>query len=88
MGRHKTRRRINKKEAIRNALGRLGWNAGGKDVAVLLASFGIEVSPGLVHKVKTEALKETSRLRRLRTRARLDERHWRIPYSKKVPDRR
>ncbi len=79
---------MNKKGAIRNALGRLGWHASGKDVVALLANFGVEVSPGLVHKVRIEALKDSGRLRQLRIQAPLGGRPLTIPRAKKVPDRR
>ena len=50
--------RPSKRRAIQNALGQLGWQARGKDVIALLATYGIEVSEGLVSKVKIESLKK------------------------------
>ena len=50
--------RPSKRRAIQNALGQLGWQARGKDVIALLATYGIEVSKGLVSKVKIESLKK------------------------------
>ena len=46
--------RPSKRRAIRTALGQLGWHASDEEVVALLASRGIEVSEGLVSKVKVE----------------------------------
>jgi hypothetical protein len=53
-----------KSEAIRNALGQLGWHASGKDVVAFLANYGIDVKEGLVHRVKLESLKDPTRVKR------------------------
>jgi hypothetical protein len=45
-------------------LGRLGFHARPSDVVAELAKYGIEVSAGMVQKVKIEAAKDTSGLRR------------------------
>ena len=47
-----------KRKAIENALGRLGWQARGKDVLALLASLGVEVSESLISRVRVERLKK------------------------------
>lgn len=50
--------RASKRRAIQNALGQLGWQSRGKDVIALLANYGIEVSEGLVSRVRVESLKK------------------------------
>ena len=59
---HKTRR-PSKRRAIQNALGKLGWQASGKDVIALLADYGVEVSKSLVGRVKVENLKKSDELK-------------------------
>ena len=51
--------RPSKRRAIENALGQLGWQARSKDVIALLADYGIEVSEGLVSRVRVENLKKS-----------------------------
>jgi len=57
---------FSRSRAIQNALGRLGWHAKPAEVIAFLAEQGIEISEGLVQKVKLEAVKDTSRIRRQR----------------------
>lgn len=47
-----------------SVLGRLGFHASDVDVIAELAKYRIEVSAGLFHKVKIEAMKDTSGVRR------------------------
>lgn len=56
-------KRTSKRRAIETALGQLGWHASGKDVVALLASFGIEISEGLVSKVRIESLKRAEEVK-------------------------
>ncbi len=58
--------RFSRSRAIQNALGRLGWHAKPGEIVAFLAEQGIEVSEGLVQKVKLEAVKDTSGIRRQR----------------------
>ena len=51
--------RTSKRRAIQNAFGQMGWQAHSKDVIALLASFGVEVSEGLVSRVRVESLKKS-----------------------------
>ena len=55
--------RPSKKRAVQNALGQLGWQARVKDVIALLADYGIEVSEGLISRVKVESLKRSDALK-------------------------
>jgi len=57
-------KRIRKCRAVLGVLGRLGFHARPSDVVAELAKYGIEVSAGMVQKVKIEAAKDTSGLRR------------------------
>lgn len=60
---------IHKSRVVLSALGRLGFHAHPSDVVAELAKFGIEVSAGLVQKVKIETAKDTSGVRRQKARA-------------------
>jgi hypothetical protein len=51
--------RTSKRRAIQNALSQLGWQAKSKDVIALLADYNIEVSGGLVNKVRIDSLKKS-----------------------------
>jgi len=62
-------RHLSKSRAIQNMLGRLGYHARPSDVVAALAEYGIEVSEGLVQKVKMEIRKDTSGIRRQQARA-------------------
>jgi hypothetical protein len=61
-------KRIRKTRAVLTVLGRLGFHAHSSDVVAELAKYGIEVSAGLVQKVKIEAVKDTSGVRRATAR--------------------
>jgi hypothetical protein len=57
---------MSRKRAIQNALGRLGMQASPKQVVAALADFGIDVTEGLVRRVKVEMLEETAKAERQR----------------------
>ena len=59
-------RTIGKAKAIKNTLDRLGMQASNKEVAASLASYGIDVSEGLVQRVRVELLKQPDEFRRQR----------------------
>ena len=50
--------------AIQNAVARLGMQASPKQVVAALAEFGIDVSEGLVRRVKVEMLKQAAKVER------------------------
>jgi hypothetical protein len=81
-------KRSHKSGAVLNALGRLGFHAHPSDVVAEVAKYGIEVSAGLVQKVKTEAVKDTSGIRRRKARAAMAEPHPKAPVLRKTPTRR
>ena len=80
--------RPSKRRAIQNALGQLGWQARNKDVIALLANYNIEVSEGLVSRVKVESLKKSDELKV--KQARIDQmgRQRRTKSVIKLPQRR
>ena len=78
----------NKRKAIEAALGQLGWQVSGKDVVALLADLGIDVSEGLVGKVKVAGLKKTEEVRRQRANARMADLHQHRPDVRKMPQPR
>jgi len=78
-------KRTHKSRAVLSALGRLGFHAHPSDVVAELAKYGIEVSAGLVQKVKIEAAKDTSGVRRQTAMA---EPHPKAPVLRKTPARR
>lgn len=80
--------RIHKSRAVLSVLGRLGFHARTDDVVVELAKYGIEVSVGLVQRVKIEAVKNTSGIRRQTTKAAVAELHPRTRVVRKVPAQR
>ncbi len=55
---------MTRKRAIQEALGRLGMQAGNREVVALLAEWGIGVTEGLVRQVKVEILKGMARAER------------------------
>ena len=71
-----------------SVLGRRGFHARTGDVVDELAQYGIEVRAGLVQKGKIEAVKNTSGIRRQRTKAAVAELHPRVRVVRKVPARR
>ena len=81
-------RRTSKTKAIQNALGQLGWHANAKDIVALLASFGIEVTEGLVGKVKVESLKDSTGVKRRMENARQVRQPPVIPRIRRVPQHR
>jgi hypothetical protein len=87
MPKHK-HHRPNKRRAITNALGQLGWQARGRDVIALLADYGIEVNEGLVSRVKVESLKKTDELKTKQARIERIERRRRTTIVRKVPQQR
>jgi hypothetical protein len=81
-------RGTSRKKAIQAALGQLGWQASGKEVAALLATYGINVSEGLVNKVKVESLKRSDEVKRHEERLKgVDKRRIR-PMVQKKPQQR
>ena len=81
-------RRTSKRRAVQTALGQLGWHASGKDVVALLASYGIEVSEGLVSKVKVESLKKSEEVKRHEERLKLADKRRSKPMIQKKPQQR
>ena len=81
-------RRPSKRRAIQIALGQLGWHASGEDVVALLASHGIEVSEGLVSKVKVEILKKAEVVKRHEEKVKKANKRRRMPMSQKKPQQR
>jgi len=81
-------RRTSKSKAIQNALGQLGWHSNAKDVVALLASYGVEVSEGLVGKVKVEGLKDSTGVKRRMENARQVRQPPVIPRIRRVPQQR
>ncbi len=82
------RRRPNKRRAVTNALGQLGWQARGRDVVALLADYGIQVNEGLVSKVKVESLKKSDELKTRQARIEPIERRRRTTIVRKVPQQK
>jgi hypothetical protein len=81
-------KRTSKKRAIQTALGQLGWHASGRDVVALLASYGIEVSEGLVSKVKVEGLKRSQEVKRHEEKVKRANKRRRKPIIQKKPQQR
>jgi hypothetical protein len=80
--------RPSKRRAIQNALGQLGWQARGKDVIALLANYGIEVSEGLVSRVRIESLKKLDEAKMRQARIDQKARQRRTKGIIKLPQRR
>ena len=81
-------RRIRRSRAVLSVLGRLGFHARPGDVVAELAKYGIEVRAGLVQKVKIEAAKDTSGIRRQKARAVMAQPHPQARVVRKTPARR
>jgi hypothetical protein len=81
-------KRIRKAAAVLSVLGRLGFHARTDDVVVELEKYGIDAGVGLVQRVKIEAMKNTSGIRRQRTKAAVAELHPRTRVVRKVPAQR
>jgi hypothetical protein len=81
-------RRPSKRRAIRTALGQLGWHASGKEVVALLASHGIEVSEGLVSKVKVESLRRSEEVKRHEEKVKTADKRRKRPMIQKKPQQR
>jgi len=82
------RRRTSKKNAIRNALGQLGWHAKGRDVVAFLANLGIEVNEGLISKVRVEALKKPERVKQHEEKVKNTDKRRKRPMVRKIPQQR
>ena len=82
------RPRQGKSAAIRTALGQLGWHANARDVVALLADHGIDVNEGLVHKVKLESLKDSSRVIRQQASQTQGQQRRKSRAVRKVPTQR
>lgn len=80
--------RIRKTRVVLTGLGRLSFHAKLVDVAAELAKCGIEVSGGLVQKVKIELMKNTSRIRRQKAKATMAEPHPKPRVVRRMPARR
>jgi hypothetical protein len=80
--------RIHKSRAVLAVLSRLGFHAKPGDVVAELAKYGIQVSAGLVQKVKIDAAKDTSGMRRQKARATVAELHAQVRLVRKTPARR
>lgn len=80
--------RSNKRRAIQNALGQLGWHARSKDVIALLADYGIEVSSGLVGRVKVESLKKVHQAKMKQAKTNQKARQRQTKSNIKLPQRR
>lgn len=83
-----TRKRPSKRKAIELALGRLGWQASGRDIVAFLANCGIDVTEGLVSRVKVDGLKKSDDVRRMRMQGRLTVTRLHNPTLRKVPQPR
>jgi hypothetical protein len=55
---------MSRRRAIQKTLGRLGMQAGNREVVAALAECGIGVTEGLVRQVRIEMLKETAKVER------------------------
>ncbi len=80
--------RTNNENAIRNALGQLGWHAKGRDVVAYLANFGIEVNEGLVSTVKMESVKMPGEVKRHEEKVKSTDKRRKRPPLRKIPQRR
>jgi hypothetical protein len=81
-------KQIRKTRAVLTVLGRLGFHAKPADVVAELAKYGIEVSAGLVQKVKIELVKDTSGIRRQKVKLALAVPHPKVRAVRKTPARR
>jgi hypothetical protein len=81
-------RRPSKRKAIQKALGQLGWQARTKDVAALLANYGIEVSEGLISRVRIDSLKKRDEAKMKQARLNQMARQRRTKGIIKLPQRR
>jgi hypothetical protein len=84
----KRKHRPSKRRAVQTALGQLGWHASGKEVVALLASHGIEVSEGLVSKVKVESLKRSEEVKRHAEKVKTADKRRKRPMTQKKPQQR
>ena len=81
-------KRIRKSRVVLTVLGRLGLHANSSDVVAELAKHGIEVSAGLVQKVKIELMKDTSGARRQKAKLAMAEPHPKVRAVRKTVARR
>ena len=82
------RRRTSKKNAIRNALGQLGWHAKGRDVVAFLANLGIEVNEGLVSTVKIGSTKRPGEWKPHAEKVKSTDKRRKRPMLRKIPQQR
>jgi hypothetical protein len=80
--------RPSKRRAVENALGQLAWQARSKDVIALLADYGVEVSEGLVSRVKVASLKKSDELKVKQARINQMARERRTKSMIKLPQRK
>jgi hypothetical protein len=87
-GRNTVAKRIRKTRAVLTVLGHLGFHAKPADVAAELAKYDIEVSAGLVRKVKVELRKNTSVVRRQKAKLAMSEPYPKVRAVRRAPARR
>jgi len=80
-------KRVSKSKAVLTVLGRLGFHARTETVLAELARYGIDVSAGLVQRVKIEVVKDSSGIRKWKAKAVADP-HPRVRTVRKIPPRR
>ena len=78
----------NKRRAIRTALARLGMQAKPHEVVDVLDSYGIAVSPRLVHMVKLQIVREDAKAARERFKRTVKPSSGSRPQQRKIPPRR
>ena len=77
-----------KRRAIQTAVGQLGWHASDEEVVALFASHGIEVSEGLVSKVKVESLRRSEEVKRHAEKVKTADKRRKRPMIQKKPQQR
>jgi hypothetical protein len=80
--------RPSKRRAVQNALGQLGRQASSREVIVFLAGYGIQVSEGLISRLKIEALKKSDKLKLKQAKTNQMARQRRTTSVIKLPQRR
>ena len=80
--------RRDKKNAIRNALGQLGWHAKGRDIVAFLANLGVEVNEGLVNTLRIESTKRLGEVKRHEHKLKTIDKRRKRPMLRKIPQQR
>jgi hypothetical protein len=78
---------VNKRRAVRNALARLGLQAGAREVVAALAGQGIHVSEELAQRVRREVLAQLLPPQRRRAGPPALDRRRTRPFQKRLPRR-